>query len=88
MNAIRVPIFEPVPIERVKPPYRATSREREILALVAQGYSNKMIGESLGLSEHTVKNHMTTCIREIGGRDRTGAAMVALQQGWIRIAEA
>src|SRR3989304_1659980 len=38
---------------------RLSEREREVLSLVAEGCSNKLIGEQLGISERTVKNHLT-----------------------------
>jgi len=60
-----------------------TNREREVLALVAQGNSNKMVGEALGIQEHTVKQHVWNIMRKTGQRDRTASVMVALHRGWI-----
>lgn len=51
-----------------------TPREREVLALVAQGMRNKTIAHELGLSEHTIKLHLHHVISKIGVRNRTHAA--------------
>ncbi len=49
-------------------------REREVLRLVADGLSNKAIASELGISEKTVKTHLTSVFHRIGVRDRTAAA--------------
>jgi DNA-binding NarL/FixJ family response regulator len=54
-----------------------TEREREILTLVAQGASNRQIGEKLFITEGTVKNHMSNILSKLGLRDRTQAALYA-----------
>lgn len=54
-----------------------TEREREILKLVAQGASNRQIGETLFITEGTVKNHMSNILSKLGLRDRTQAALYA-----------
>ena len=61
-----------------------SSRDIETLTLVAQGYTNKEIAHRLWVSEQTVKNRVTTILRKIQARDRAQAAVLALQQGWIR----
>src|SRR5436309_15363760 len=58
-----------------------TEREREILALVAQGASNRQIAENLYLTEGTVKNHMSSILGKLGVRDRTQAALKAKELG-------
>ena len=65
-----------------------TTREREILALVAQGYSNKLIAKVLVFSAGTVKSHMTRIMTKLDTPDRTSSVMVALQAGWIRVVDA
>lgn len=62
-------------------------REREILQYVALGYSNKAIAERLGISEQTVKNHMTAVLRKLDLSDRTQAAILAIRRGWVRLPE-
>ena len=54
-----------------------TSREREVLELVRQGLANKQIARRLGISERTVKAHLTSVFNSIGVTDRTGAALWA-----------
>ena len=58
-----------------------TEREREILALVARGASNRQIAENLYLTEGTVKNHMSNILGKLGVRDRTQAAIRAKELG-------
>jgi LuxR family transcriptional regulator, maltose regulon positive regulatory protein len=57
-----------------------TSREREVLRLVADGASNRDIAEKLFISERTVKSHMTAILRKLAARSRTQAVAVARQQ--------
>jgi DNA-binding NarL/FixJ family response regulator len=54
-----------------------TAREREVLALVAQGLPNKLIARRLAISERTVKGHLTHIFERIGVTDRTQAALWA-----------
>ena len=56
-------------------------REREVLAMVAQGLPNKLIARRLEISEKTVKAHLTSVFRRIGVTDRTQAALWAAEQG-------
>jgi DNA-binding NarL/FixJ family response regulator len=62
-----------------------TPRESEILQFVARGLTNKKIGYLLGISEQTVKNHLTSLLRKIGVNDRTQAVVYAIQHGWIHL---
>ncbi len=63
------------------PPAALTGRQREVLALVAQGRSNKEIASALGLLESTVKTHMKTILSKLGATNRTQAAMLAAELG-------
>lgn len=60
-----------------------TRREAEVLSYVACGYGNKQIANVLGISEQTIKNHMTAIMSRLDAHDRTHAAIMALQSGWI-----
>ncbi len=60
-----------------------SGREREVLALVAQGLPNKLISRRLGISEKTVKAHLTSVFRTIGVDDRTQAAVWAVRNGIV-----
>lgn len=54
-----------------------SEREREVLELVGEGLPNKRIAQRLGITERTVKGHLTTIYRQIGVTDRLQAALVA-----------
>jgi DNA-binding NarL/FixJ family response regulator len=58
-----------------------TAREREILALVAEGLPNKVIARHLEISEKTVKAHLTSAYQTIGVADRTQAALWVHEHG-------
>jgi len=64
---------------------RLTSREMEVLKLIAAGRSNKEIASELYISEKTVKNHLTKVFRKIEVEDRTQAAVYAIKQGLINV---
>ncbi len=58
-----------------------TRRETEVLGLVRQGLANKQIARRLGISERTVKAHLTSTFQRIGVTDRTQAALWAERNG-------
>jgi DNA-binding NarL/FixJ family response regulator len=58
-----------------------TARERDVLTLLVSGLSNKQIGRQLGISEKTVKGHLTNLFQRIGVSDRTQAALWAQRNG-------
>jgi two-component system NarL family response regulator len=61
-----------------------TARERDVLELVARGMSNREIGAALSMGEETVKAHLKHAFAKLGVKDRTEAALVALQRGLIK----
>ena len=66
-------------------PQPLTGREREVLALVAEGNSNKVIGGRLLISERTVKSHLTYIMTKLRASDRTHAVVTAVRLGWLAI---
>jgi DNA-binding NarL/FixJ family response regulator len=58
-----------------------TAREVDVLRLIAAGMSNREIGDALGVSEGTVKNHTSAILSKLGVRDRTRAVLKAIQRG-------
>jgi len=62
-----------------------TAREREVLALVAEGLPNKAIAASLGISDQTVKFHVAAIIGKLGAANRTDAVRRAVRQGLVVI---
>jgi len=60
-----------------------TERETEILRLMAGGYSNKEIANSLNVAEGTVKNHVSNILSKLGVRDRTRAVLKAFELGLV-----
>jgi len=64
-----------------KPLATLSEREREVLALMAEGLSNQIIGEKLTISEKTVKTHVSNILAKLGVADRTQAAVYAWKSG-------
>jgi DNA-binding NarL/FixJ family response regulator len=67
-----------------RPPVDLTDRERQVLGLLADGLANKQIARRLGISEKTVKGHLTNLFQRIGVSDRTQAALWAERTGALR----
>jgi DNA-binding NarL/FixJ family response regulator len=62
-----------------------TARERQVLALVADGLPNKAIARELGISEHTVKFHVGSLLGKLGAGSRTEAVTLATRRGILAI---
>lgn len=60
-----------------------TPREREVLLLIARGYSNAEIAEAFVVSEGTVKTHVKRILAKLNVRDRTQAAILAFDSGFV-----
>jgi DNA-binding NarL/FixJ family response regulator len=61
-----------------------SSRERQIVALVAQGHTNKEIGEELFLSEQTIKRQLRIILEKLDVSDRLELTLQAIHMGWLR----
>jgi two-component system response regulator DegU len=62
-----------------------TRREREVLQLMAEGKSNRAIGEYLFISEKTVKNHVSSILQKLNVQDRTQAVVNSIKNGWVKL---
>ncbi|WP_166243611.1 response regulator [Paenibacillus turpanensis] len=62
-----------------------TRREAEVLRLMAEGKSNKSIGEFLFISEKTVKNHVSSILQKMEVDDRTQAVIISIKNGWVTL---
>lgn len=69
--------------EKVKRCEDLTPREREVLALIAKGMSNKEIAKQLFISDKTVKNHLSNIFGKLHINDRTSAAVMAVKEGLV-----
>lgn len=66
---------------RAKGPFGLTVQELRVVALLPKGFSNREIGEHLGVSEQTVKTHLHHALRKLNARDRAEAAAIATKEG-------
>jgi two-component system, NarL family, response regulator DegU len=66
-----------------RPLHLLTRRECEVLQMLADGKSNRGIGEILFISEKTVKNHVSNILQKMNVNDRTQAVVEAIKQGWV-----
>lgn len=62
-----------------------TPREKEVLQLMAEGRSNKGIGDTLFISEKTVKNHVSSILQKLVVQDRTQAVVISIKNGWVKL---
>ena len=62
-----------------------TSREMEVLQLVAAGNSNKRIARALAIGGETAKTHLRNILKKLGARDRTHAVTLGLRRGIIQL---
>lgn len=60
-----------------------TTREREVLARLVTGGTNAAIGKELGISEHTVRNHLSAVMAKLGVANRTDAVATAVRRGLV-----
>lgn len=72
-------------VEYRKPLHLLTRRECEVLQMLADGKSNRSIGETLFISEKTVKNHVSNILQKMDVNDRTQAVVVAIKNGWVQV---
>ncbi|ANU22659.1 response regulator transcription factor [Planococcus donghaensis] len=68
-----------------RPYHLLTKRESEVLQLLTDGQSNRVIGETLFISEKTVKNHVSSILQKMQVNDRTQAVVTAIKNGWVEV---
>ena len=73
------------PAEPAAPADPVTPREREILAMLAEGLGNKAIAARLGISTHTVKFHVAAILQKLGARSRAEAVTIGVRRGLLLI---
>lgn len=66
-------------------PAPLTDRESEVLGLLSEGLANKQIAIALGISEHTVKFHVSSIYTKLNATNRTQAVREGLRNGWIAL---
>jgi DNA-binding NarL/FixJ family response regulator len=60
-----------------------TNRETQILNYIAEGNTNKQIAHTLGISEQTIKSHVSAILRKLNANDRAHAVALAIRKSWI-----
>jgi DNA-binding CsgD family transcriptional regulator len=71
--------------ERGRPAPHLSPREREVLALLLDGASNKAVARALGISVRTAKFHVAAVLAKLGARNRAEAVSIALREGLVAI---
>ncbi len=74
---------KPAPLDDADSGEPLTQREIEVLQLTAQGLANKQIGLALGISEHTIKFHLSSLYAKLGVTSRTEAVSVGARRGLV-----
>lgn len=79
----RVPPEVAQELARHAPNDALTEREIQVLKLIAQGLSNKLVADRLSITEDTVKGHVRNILSKLGASDRTHAVTIALRRGFF-----
>jgi len=66
-------------------PEALTPREIEVLVMIAEGLGNRTIAQRLGISEHTVKFHVSAIFAKLGVTSRTEAVKIGIRRGLIML---
>ncbi|MGH2978396.1 MAG: D-alanyl-D-alanine carboxypeptidase/D-alanyl-D-alanine endopeptidase [Solirubrobacterales bacterium] len=67
------------------PVARLTARQRQVLELIVEGLDNSQIAARIGVSERTVRAHVSAVLERLGVANRTQAAVAAIQRGWLAV---
>jgi DNA-binding NarL/FixJ family response regulator len=77
-----------VPAQPMHPPKsrgELTEREKQVVQLLSEGLSNKLVADRLGISDHTAKFHVNGVMMKLGASTRTEAVVEAMRRGLIRL---
>ncbi len=80
-HAVQTPVISPAEAEAAKLLRELTPQQFRVLQMVSTGQLNKQIAYELGVSEATIKTHMTAILRKLGVNNRTQAVLIAYQLG-------
>jgi two-component system, NarL family, response regulator YdfI len=83
IREIVMPTFRPAADTDFEIMEELTDREIEVLRMLAEGFSNKEIASRLGISDHTVKFHISSILAKLGASSRTEAVTVGVRKGLI-----
>lgn len=64
---------------------RITGRELDVLRLVAEGYTNSMVAETIGVSRRTVTNHLSMIMAKLDAADRTHSVVLSIRAGILSV---
>ena len=78
-------LVPPAPSRPAKGRGELTERERQVVQLLAEGLSNKLIADRLGISDHTAKFHVNGVMMKLGASTRTEAVVEAMRRGLIKL---
>lgn len=78
-RSVRDTLAERIPCTELTP------REQQVLSLIAHGNSNREIASNLEIAEKTVRIHVSSLLGKLGARDRTQAAIYAIQRGFVHL---
>lgn len=78
-------LVPPTPARAPKGRGDLTEREKQVVQLLAEGLSNKLIADRLGISDHTAKFHVNGVMMKLGASTRTEAVVEAMRRGLIRL---
>lgn len=82
-RVVRTVKKEGTQFESLPEPEQLTPRERDVLRLIAGGYSNREIAATLRMSEGSAKNHTSSILSKLGARDRTRAVLRGIELGYL-----
>ena len=80
-----IPMGTVRPADNGKGKGELTERERQVVQLLSEGLSNKLIADRLGISDHTAKFHVNGVMMKLGASTRTEAVVEAMRRGLVRL---